>query len=56
MFGRDKAKCKDDNVRYLLCEYCGKIVAVVRDSGVSTMCCGGEMADIRPEKVEELMK
>lgn len=29
-------------------EHCGNIIEIVKDSGVSVMCCGQKMTDIIP--------
>ena len=34
--------------KFYICEHCGKIVAVVRDSGAPLMCCGQKMKEIVP--------
>lgn len=34
--------------RFLRCELCGNIVAVVEDSGVPVVCCGQNMTEIKP--------
>ena len=33
--------------RFLRCEVCGNIVAVVEDSGVPIVCCGQNMSEIK---------
>ena len=38
--------------KFLKCEYCGNIVAAVKESGVPVMCCGEEMQEIIPGEVE----
>ena len=38
--------------KFLKCEHCGNIVAVVKQSGVPVMCCGEEMKEIIPGTVE----
>ena len=35
-----------------ICEHCGKIVALVKESGVPVMCCGQKMKEIIPGTVE----
>ena len=34
--------------RFLRCEICGNIVAVVEDSGVPVVCCGQNMTELKP--------
>ena len=34
--------------RFLRCELCGNIVAVVEDSGVNIVCCGQDMTELKP--------
>ena len=38
--------------KFLICEHCGNIVAAVKESGVSVMCCGQKMKEIIPGSVE----
>lgn len=38
--------------KFLKCEHCGNIVAVVKESGVSIKCCGEAMKEIIPGVVE----
>lgn len=33
-------------MKYLKCEVCGNVVAVVKDSGVTPMCCGKPMVEV----------
>lgn len=40
------------NQKFLKCEYCGNIVAVVKDTGVPVMCCGEKMKEIIPGTVD----
>ena len=35
-------------MKFYLCEHCGKIVEVVKDSRVPLMCCGQKMTEIIP--------
>lgn len=35
-------------LKYYICETCGKIVALVKDKPVPTMCCGKPMKEIVP--------
>lgn len=34
--------------KFYICEHCGKIIAVVKESGVSVMCCGQKMKELIP--------
>ena len=34
--------------KFYICEHCGKIVALVKESGVPVMCCGQKMQEIIP--------
>ena len=38
--------------KFYKCEKCGKIVALVKESGVPVMCCGEKMKEIIPGTVE----
>ena len=38
--------------KFLKCEHCGNIVAVVKETGVAVMCCGEKMKEIIPGIVE----
>ncbi len=38
--------------KFLKCEHCGKIVAVVKETGVDVMCCGEKMQEIIAGTVE----
>ena len=40
--------------RFLKCNHCGNIVAMVEDKGVPVMCCGQKMAEIILEQWEWL--
>ena len=40
------------NQKFLICEHCGNIVAVVKESGVSIVCCGEKMKELVPGTVE----
>ena len=35
-------------MKFYKCETCGKIVAIVKDTNVDTMCCGKPMAELVP--------
>ena len=34
--------------KFYICEHCGKMVALVKESGVPVMCCGSKMKEIIP--------
>lgn len=34
--------------KFFICEHCGNIVAMVKDTGVPVMCCGQKMTEIIP--------
>lgn len=38
--------------KFYICEHCGKIVALVRESGVPVMCCGQKMKEIVPGETD----
>ncbi len=38
--------------RFFICEHCGNIVAMVRDSGVPVMCCGQKMTELKPNTTD----
>ena len=38
--------------KFLKCEHCGNIVAVVKETGVPVMCCGEKMNEIIPGSVD----
>ena len=40
------------NQKFLICEHCGNIVAVVEESGVPDMCCGEARKEIIPGTVD----
>ena len=35
-------------MKFYICEHCGNMVAMVKDSGVPVMCCGQKMKEIVP--------
>jgi superoxide reductase len=35
-------------MKFYICEHCGNMVAMVKDSGVPVMCCGQKMTEIVP--------
>ena len=38
--------------KFYICRHCGNIIAYVRDTGVSVMCCGAKMDLIVPNTTE----
>ena len=38
--------------KFYVCKHCGKIMAVVKESGVPVMCCGQKMTEIVPGSVD----
>ena len=38
--------------KFYYCAHCGKIIAVVKESGVPVMCCGQKMQEIIPGTTE----
>jgi len=34
--------------KFYICEHCGNIIAMVKDSGVPVMCCGQKMKELVP--------
>lgn len=34
--------------KFLICEHCGNIIAMVKDKGVPVMCCGQKMKELIP--------
>ena len=41
-------------MRALKCEACGNVVTMVKDSGVTPVCCGKEMVEIKPEELIDI--
>ncbi len=41
-----------NKTRFFICEHCGNIVGVIRDSGVPVVCCGEKMKMLVPGTVE----
>ena len=37
--------------RFFICEHCGNIIAMVKDSGVPVVCCGEKMKEIIAEQL-----
>ena len=38
--------------RFYICEHCGNIIGMVKDSGVPVVCCGQKMKKLEPGTVE----
>ena len=38
--------------KFYICSHCGKIIALVKESGVPVMCCGQKMQEIIPGTVD----
>ena len=38
--------------KFYKCAHCGKIIAVVKESGVPVMCCGQKMEELVPNTVD----
>ena len=38
--------------KFYICSHCGKIIALVKESGVPVMCCGEKMKEIIPGTVD----
>lgn len=36
------------DMKFYVCEHCGNIIAMVKDKGVSVMCCGQKMTELIP--------
>jgi len=34
--------------KYFICEHCGNIISMVKDTGVPVMCCGQKMTELVP--------
>ena len=39
-------------MKFYICEHCGNIIEMVKESGVSVVCCGQKMKEIIPGTVE----
>lgn len=39
-------------MKFYKCAHCGKIIAVVKETGVPVMCCGQKMAEIVPDSTD----
>lgn len=40
---QEEKKEKSKEISFYFCKHCGKIISIVQDSGVPTICCGEEM-------------
>lgn len=38
--------------RFYICEHCGNIIAMIKNAGVSVMCCGQKMTELVPGTTE----
>ena len=38
--------------KFYICEHCGNIIAMVKNSGVPVMCCGQKMKELIPGSVD----
>lgn len=39
-------------MEFYICKHCGNIIAYVKDSGVSVVCCGEKMTRLVPNTVD----
>lgn len=39
-------------LKFLICEHCGNMVAMVKDAGVPILCCGEKMKELIPGTTE----
>lgn len=42
--------------KFYICEHCGNIVAMVKESGVPIMCCGEKMKEIIPGTTDAVVE
>ena len=35
-------------MKFLVCEHCGNLIGMIRDSGVPMVCCGQKMTELVP--------
>lgn len=40
-------------IKFYRCKHCGKIIVIVKESGVPTICCGEEMEELKPFVTDE---
>ena len=40
-------------IRFYRCKHCGKIIVIVNESGVPTICCGEAMDELKPSVADE---
>ena len=40
------------NQKFVICEHCGNIATLIKDSGVPMMCCGEKMKELVPGVIE----
>jgi superoxide reductase len=43
-------------MKFFKCETCGKIIVVVNESAVPTMCCGKPMKELVPDEVDAALE
>lgn len=46
------AEKMDLRIKYYYCEHCGKIIVVVNDTSVPTICCGDSMKELIPSSTD----
>lgn len=46
----------DLGIKFYRCKHCGKILVIVKDTGVPTICCGENMEELVPLVVDEGME
>lgn len=39
-------------MKFYKCKICGKVIAMLKDTGVDTICCGSEMVEIKPNTTD----
>lgn len=40
------------DIKLYYCKHCGKVIAIMEDSGTPTICCGEEMMELRAGKTD----
>ena len=38
-------------MKFYKCKICGKVIAMLKDTGVDTICCGSEMVEIKASTI-----
>ncbi len=41
-----------DNNKFFICEHCGNLIGMIKDSGVPMICCGQKMSKLEPGTVD----